>query len=320
MTGDKASYIGVDIGGTGIKWATIQSGRVIAQGHLPTAKAGGQDLINQVAELGLDVGRDAAAVGMTMPGTIDTAKRQTLVVPNVPGQWHQYPIAEDLEGKLDKPVTILNDARAFGYAELHWGAARGARNALFLTLGTGIGGAIARDGQLVIEEVDAFEVGHLAVAKDGPPCGCGAHGCLETVASATALVTECIGRIRAGDADNLQQLMPGGIETLSAQLIAQAAESGDETATKALEQAGRYVGMAAASCCLLMHVSTVVIGGGLSGAFSHLAPSIREALDARRSLLGEVPVLPSSLGPHAGAIGAALYASHNMHVQTTHHD
>ena len=199
-TGEECSYLGVDIGGTGIKWATIAAGRVLDRGEVPTARAGRLELVRQVAELAQDLGRDAAAVGMTMPGTIDTAKRQTLVVPNLPGEWQGYPIAEDLEGIVGKRVTILNDARAFGYAELHWGAAKGAGDALFLTLGTGIGGAFAKDGRLVVEPVDAFEVGHLAVAKDGPACGCGAHGCLETVASATAVVAECTRRVQAGEA------------------------------------------------------------------------------------------------------------------------
>ena len=210
-----------------------------------------------------------------------------------------------------KPLWVLNDARAFGYAELHSGAAVGRPDALFITLGTGVGGALARGGHLIVEAHDHTpEMGHVPVAHPGDQCGCGAHGCLETVASAPAIVAASARSVVARRSALLSEQCGGRVDDLTAAMVSRAADAGDSFARAAFERAGTAIGMAAAGCCLVTGVTTVVLGGGLAGAFHHLAPAVERVLDERSSLTGPVDVVPGRLGASAGSIGAALYAQH----------
>lgn len=305
------AFLGVDVGGSRIKWSLTSGGAVVEDGALPTARAGGDELVAQVARLVTDVGGGAAGVGLAMPGTVDTRRQETLVIPNVPGDWLRRPVGEQVRRLTGTPLWVLNDARAFGYAELHVGAGIGRRDTLFLTLGTGVGGALARDGRLVVEDHDHTpEMGHVPVERHGERCGCGATGCLETVASASAIVGHTARAVLTGQSLLLRELCGGQVDDLTAEMVSQAADVGDPFAVAAFERAGAVIGMAAAGCCLVTGVTTVVIGGGLAGAFHHLAPAVERVLRERENLTGPVDVLPGLLGSSAGSIGAALYAQH----------
>jgi len=305
------AFLGVDVGGTRIKWSLTTGGAVVEDGALPTARAGGDELVAQVARLVADVGGGAAGVGLAMPGTVDTSRQETLVIPNVPGDWLNRPVGEQVRRLTGTPLWVLNDARAFGYAELHAGAGIGRRDTLFLTLGTGVGGALARDGRLVVEDHDHTpEMGHVPVERHGERCGCGATGCLETVASASAIVGHTARAVLTGQSMLLRERCGGRVDDLTAEMVSQAADAGDPFARAAFERAGAVIGMAAAGCCLVTGVTTVVIGGGLAGAFHHLAPAVERVLRERENLTGPVSVLPGLLGSNAGSLGAALYAQH----------
>src|SRR6266496_1488599 len=115
------TYLGVDVGGTRIKWALTTDGGPGQRGDLATARAGGQALVAQIAELVNTVGAAVTAVGLAMPGLVDTLKRETLFIPNIPGTWSANPLGAQLEALTGKPLLLLNDARAFGHAELHAG-------------------------------------------------------------------------------------------------------------------------------------------------------------------------------------------------------
>jgi len=305
------SFLGVDVGGTRIKWSLTHAGAVAQAGDVATARTGGGALVEQVAELVSAVGAGTVGVGLAMPGTVDTARQETLVIPNVPGDWFRRPVGEQVRRLTGTPLWVLNDARAFGYAELHAGAGMGCTDALFITLGTGVGGALARSGELVVEDHDHTpELGHVPVARTGDRCGCGASGCLETVASASAIVTHTARAVLTGQSSTLSALCGGRVDALTAQLVSQAADAGDPFALAAFQRAGDAIGMAAAGCCLVTGVTTVVLGGGLAGAFHHLAPPVERVLAERASLTGPVRVVPGQLGPGAGSFGAALFAEH----------
>jgi glucokinase len=262
-----------------------------------------------VAGVGDGAGPTVAGVGLAMPGTVDTRRQETLVVPNVPGRWWRRPVGEEVRQRTGTPLWVLNDARAFGYAELLHGAGVGQGDTLFLTLGTGIGGALARDGRLVVEEHDHTpEMGHVPVVPRGERCGCGATGCLETVASASAIVGAVARAVLTGQSPLLREQCDGRVDTLTAAMVSAAADAGDPFALAAFERAGSAIGMAASGCCLMTGVTTVVLGGGLAAAFHHLAPAVQRVLAERTSLTGEVSVVPGRLGSRAGSLGAALYA------------
>lgn len=269
------------------------------------------------------VGDHAAGVGLALPGTVDTRRQESLVIPNVPGDWHRRPVGEQVRRHTGKPLWVLNDARAFGVAELYAGAAAGRTDALFLTLGTGVGGALARDGRVVVQEHDHTpEMGHVPVAHPGERCGCGATGCLETVASASAIVGATARAVLTGQSPLLREQCGGRVDALTAAMVSAAADAGDPFALAAFDRAGTAIGMAAAGCCLVTGVTTVVLGGGLAGAFHHLAPPVERVLAERTPLTGAVSVLPGLLGSRAGSLGAALYAGdrHAMGDPTDHLD
>ncbi|MET8080691.1 ROK family protein [Streptomyces sp. NPDC005303] len=310
MSSQDTAQLGIDVGGTHVKWALTTEGEVVRTGEEPTARQGGDALVDQLGGLVNRVGAQVDLVGLAMPGLVDTVRRETLFVPNLPGDWDRCPVAERVEKRVaGVRVRLLNDARAFGYGELRLGAGRGALDALFVTVGTGVGGALARDGDIVIRAVDRVpELGHLAVDPFGERCGCGAVGCLETVASASALVGRCARAVLTGQSAVLHRLSGGSLARLTARMCAEAADEGDPWALDAFARVGGYLGMAVANACVLLQTPVVVVGGGLSGAFHHIAPAAERVLAERVDIIGPVRLLKAELGSHAGAVGAALYA------------
>jgi glucokinase len=326
----RGTALGIDVGGTRIKWALLDSAEVVRRGDVPTPRAGGEELVDQISQLVHTIGADLA-VGLAMPGLVDTVRRETLFIPNIPGRWEHYPIAQQVEARANgTPVQLLNDARAFAYAEFHLGSGRGCTDAVFIVIGTGVGGALAQAGRIVIGEIDCIpEMGHVAVETHGERCGCGAIGCLETVASASAVVAQSVRAVLTGQSAVLTELCGGRVANLTAEIVAKAADADDPWAKAAFERAGTYIGMAAASTCVLLNTPNVILGGGLSGAFHHLVPALEHVIAERASITGPVRVLKAALGSHAGSIGAALFAQHRSanrsdvpgtHLHTTERD
>ena len=162
---------------------------------------------------------------------------------NIPGDWLGRPVAAPVAAALGVPVHLINDARAFGLAELRLGAGRGARSIVGLTLGTGVGGVIAVDGRVQLgHDGTAGEVGHQTIDPDGPPCGCGNHGCLEAFARADRIAAAC------------------GTATAEAAVVA--AHAGDPRALAGLADVGRYLGIGIANMITVISPDRVIIGGG----------------------------------------------------------
>lgn len=312
--------LGIDVGGTAIKWAVTDDDGLIEAGSLDTPRDDRDDILDTIADLMAGFHDRIAAAGVTFPGLIDTIRRSTVFVPNLPGDWNQAPVARILEDATDIPVALINDARAFAYGELNVGAARGETDALFLVLGTGVGGAVALNGRLLVGELDAIgEAGHMVVEPRGELCGCGGRGCLETVASATAIVSRTT-RARLMSLSPLLDTFADAVGgTLTAAHVAAAARQGDPWCQDVFERAGEGIGIAAASLAAVLRVRTVILGGGLSGAFDLLAPAASRVLEERRALYGELSLRPALLGSSAGAIGAALFAAHRL-TPTPHHN
>jgi glucokinase len=247
-----------------------------------------------------------------LPGHVDRRTGRVILLPNIPGDWTDFPLGGRLAQEVDRPVHALNDARAFGLAELRLGAARQRRNAVFATIGTGVGGAIAIGGQVLSSDEDAVgELGHVMVDPDGIPCGCGGRGCLETIASAPALVAAAARGVVLGHSPALAQATGGRIERLTPEILTAAAAAGDEFCARLVARAGRALGMALGNVCALMTIDTVVVGGGAHGAIDLLIPAIERELVWRASLVPGISVHRAALGGSAGAIGAAVYGQDN---------
>jgi glucokinase len=211
---------------------------------------------------------------------------------NVPGPWDGYPVAGPVGQALGVPVALINDARAFGLAELRLGAARGATSMVGLTLGTGVGGVIAVDGKVHQgHDGTAGEVGHQTIDPDGPSCNCGNHGCLEAFCRADRIAEAC--------------------GTATAEEAVERARGGDAAALEGLRRVGRYLGIGIGNMIVVISPDRVVIGGGIAPALDLLLPEIRAEIRRRvlTTAVEEVEIVPAELGTWAGAIGAAVHGA-----------
>ena len=216
-------------------------------------------------------------------------------------------------------MALLNDARAFAWAEHGSGAAQGIDNAVFITLGTGVGGAIALDGRILVGKLDSVgEMGHVPVDPRGELCACGGRGCLETVASATAIVAHLARTHAMAQSPTLRELTEDGALPLTAKLVAEAARAGDPWAQDAFDRAAEALGQAAGMIGLLLQLDAVVIGGGLARAADLYLPRVQAALNSRASLTGRIEARTARYGAEAGSIGAATFAAAGM--STPHPD
>jgi len=288
------------MGVTNLKWAVVEhdgpSWRILGQGQVPTLASEGPDaVIGRIAETGraaLERWGTIASLGIGVPGLYDPVAGTTRFLVNMPGDWMGRPVAEPVRAVLDVPVSLINDARAFGLAELRLGAGRGADSMVGLTLGTGVGGVIAIDGHVVLgHDGTAGEVGHHTIDPDGPPCNCGNNGCLEAFARADRIAAAC------------------GTDT--AEAAVEAAQGGDTRALDGLASVGRYLGIGIANMITVISPDRVVIGGGIAASGELLLGPIRAEVRRRvqTTSLSEVEIVTAELGTWAGAVGAAVHGA-----------
>ena len=297
-------HLGLDLGATNLKWAVVEhepgsteaEWRTLDHGQVPTRAGGGPDAI--VPQLG-DVGREAmerwsgvVSAGVGVPGLYDPARGVTRFLVNLAGPWDGYPVAGPVSAALGVPVALINDARAFGLAELRLGAGRGASSMVGLTLGTGVGGVIAVDGRVHQgHDGTAGEIGHQTIDPAGPSCNCGNHGCLEAFCRADRLAEAC--------------------HAPSAEAAVERARNGDALAQDGLRRVGRYLGIGIANMIVVLSPDRVVIGGGIAAAGDLLFASAREEIRRRvqTTAIDEVELVTAELGTWAGAIGAAVHGA-----------
>ncbi len=293
-------HLGIDLGVTNLKWAVAATigteWHAQDRGQVATLAAEGPEAviarIVDTARAALDRWPAIASVGIGVPGLYDPSGGSTRFLVNMPGDWAGRPVGPLVAAALGRPVALINDARAFGLAELRLGAGRGASAMVGLTLGTGVGGVIAIDGRVVLgHDGTAGEVGHQTIDPDGPPCGCGNSGCLEAFARADRIATAC------------------GTETAEGAVVA--ARAGDARALAGLAEVGRYLGIGIANMIVVVSPDRVVIGGGVAAAGGLLLDPIRAELRERvhTTSLAEVEVVTAELGVWAGAIGAAIHGA-----------
>jgi glucokinase len=302
--GDAIRHLGLDLGGTNLKWAVVAHAdgvwTSVANGQTPTrivdddaeVPAACVAQLAEVAAVAIDEWGPVLSVGIGVPGLYDPADGSTRFLVNVPGPWDGQPVAAPVSAAVGVPVHLINDARAFGLAELRLGAGRGASSMVGLTLGTGIGGVIAIDGRVHQgHDGTAGELGHQTIDPDGPWCGCGNRGCLEAFARADQIAAAC--------------------GTVTAEEAVRAATAGDPRALRGLADIGRYLGIGIANMITVISPDRVVLGGGVAAAGDLLFEPIRAEL-ARRVMttsLAQVQVLPAELGTWAGSIGAAVHGA-----------
>jgi glucokinase len=302
-------WLGVDIGGTNLKWALLDGREVVDSGSTPTAREGERAVAAQVA--GLISARSAgiAGAGVTVPGHVDARTGRTGIVPNLPGQWRGFPLGSILARTTGRGVALLNDARAFALAELRLGAAADLTDVVFVAVGTGVGGAVAFDGALLGGPAGrAGEVGHVSVAPDGPRCGCGGRGCLDAIAGGAALVAAARAAGAAGAAPLVARRIGGDPDGLTPAVVFAAAADGDRGAAAVVARASAALAGGVASVCALLGIPNVVLGGGLARHYPGLVEVVARQLKTVTPLIGPALVRLAHYTDHSAAIGAALGA------------
>ena len=305
--GRRLEAIGIDVGGTFLKAARVGGGgELLAHLEEPVQKASADDLLSQMQEAvrGLEDGSTAHAVGVGLPGIVDSTSGKLYNAPNVP-VLNGLDIGRELGQRTGRPCFAENDANAAALAEAWMGAGRGAERMLFVTLGTGVGGALVFEGRIWGGRSGyAGEIGHLQADPGGPPCGCGSWGCVETIAGGPGWER----RARAALPTRASSLR--GAPLLDPATIVAAALQGDALALELVDGAAAAVGMGVACALNLLNLDRVVIGGGVARAGEFLLGRIVE--QARRRtfphVFADAQFRPAELGSDAGVVGAARVA------------
>jgi glucokinase len=222
------------------------------------------------------------------------------------------PLKKTIEEQVGLPTFLLNDVRSMTLGEWTFGAGRGADTIACFAIGTGIGGGLVIKGQLHLNiGGKAGELGHQVIDMNGPACGCGNRGCLETFASGAAITAMGLKAVTQGLTTRIGELVDFDLNRITPAVIYQAAQEGDAIAIDIYEQAAFYIGIAVGNVIVMVGPQRVVIGGGVAQAGDWLLEPIRRTVRERNSKItdvSQVEIVPAELGPNAGLIGAALWA------------
>ena len=291
----------VDVGGTRVKAALVARPMdVIAELTAPTPYDIGKDFGAAIGELVSDLVSTAVAqdrparlagCGVVVPGLVDEEAGVGRLSVNL--RWRDLPIRDVVVARTGLPTAVGHDVRAGLLAETRLGAARGARNAVFIAIGTGIAGALMLDGAVVSADGWAGELGHVVVDRDGPLCPCGQRGCLETISSAAA-----VERTYAAEVGT----------PLSAEQIAFRVAAGEAAAGRVWARAIDSLASAVVTTVTLTGVELVLLGGGLSQSANTLLTPLREEVRDRLTWQREPRIERAALGDRAGTLGAACMA------------
>jgi len=311
--------LGIDLGGTKILTAVANTqGDMLSRDHSITpAKEGQEAVVKSILESvgrALDQARisapDLTAVGVGAPGLSNPETGILFTSPNLPG-WKDVPLRDIIEKELGKKAFLINDANAAAVGELYFGAGRGARNFIYITVSTGIGGGIIIDGKIYTGSIGtAGELGHMVISDEGPLCNCGNRGCWEVLASGTALAREARIKTKDGVTSSILQLAGGDLEKINAEVIHEAAQAGDSLANELIARTAYYLGVGLANLINIFNPEVIIIGGGLSNIGDMLLkPAFEEAgRRAFKPAYQAVRFARAELGRNSGVLGAAAFA------------
>jgi len=325
MTEMTQYYIGIDLGGTKIGGALYHAHqkKIILQKVIPTNAAEGPDaVLDRIAGFANDLCKErgvskpeVGGIGLGLPATIDFEAGAPELMPNLPGDWSGKPVVSILQKLSGKPVVLINDAHAFTLAEATLGAGVGSQTVVCFTIGTGIGGGIAIDGS-VHQGLDGRSgiFGHHTVNPNGPLCGCGNYGCMEALASGPAITSRAIKAVLQGLNTKISTIAHNDIRNITPKIIQQAAEENDPIAKNILKTSGTYLGIGIANAITILSPNCVVIGGGVSHLGDWIMRPIADEVKKRcfTAPIHKIRIHLAQLGPNAGMIGAAIWASQKL--------
>ena len=313
----KTHFVGVDIGGTKVAAGLVDAdGKILSHERVPmVSNSSPQDGLNAVlsaiAKVIPNGTADVVGIGICAPGPLDPRTGIILNPPNVPC-WRNFPLAESVQKLHSVPVKVDNDANAAALAEARWGAARGYKHVFCATIGTGIGTGIVFDGKIYHGRTgSAGEGGHVSIDYHGPTCRCGKPGCIEILASGTAIAQRARDQIAAGHKSRMLDLAGGNPSGITGEVIVKAYVEGDILANAILNDAVEMLAVWLSNMIDVLDPDVIVIGGGAAALYQPFFDQIRErvaklTVNPRSS---EVPIVSARYGADSGiAGGAALCA------------
>jgi glucokinase len=304
-------FIAVDLGGTQIRAARYSAGgemeaRIAAE---TLASQGFEAVFGRVKAAVRAVwpsSGEVAAVGLGVPGPINFREGVLRFAPNLPG-WNNIPLREMLRAELGVPAYVANDADVAALAEHRFGAGQGVEDMVYLTISTGIGGGMIFKNRLFTGGCGlGGEVGHMAIDPHGPTCSCGNIGCLEVLASGTAIARRVRERLAAGETSILTEWAGGDLSRITAKDVNHAGQQGDALAVAVFEEAGIYLGSALVSLMYMLNPALFVLGGSVTRAGDMLLNPLRQTVEARapRAYREQTRILKAELADDVGLWGA----------------
>ena len=310
----KRFAVGADLGGTNLRIAAVdEKGKVFEKISLATrARQGRETVVRELCRAIRQLtqkqggGKSFAGIGIGIPGIIYLKTGTVRQSPHLPG-WENYPVRDEIESLLGVRVFLENDANVAALGEKWLGLGRDINSLCMLTLGTGVGGGVVLDGKIWHGVLGmAGELGHMVVAENGIACPCGGYGCLETEASASAIVRKGEELLAAEGSPALAEAR-SKVSKLTAKMIYETARAGDASSKAIFESVGRYLGIGIAGLTNALNLPLYVIGGGASASWDLFAPAMfTEA--RRRSFVfreGSTRIEKAILKEDAGLCGAA---------------
>ena len=318
MTAHGSFALGVDIGGTKVAAGLVNpQGKILFHTRVSmpahdTAAAGFaavQSAIESVFAAHPDSQSSLTGIGICAPGPLDPQTGVVLNPPNVPC-WRNFPLAAEVQRVFGLAARVDNDGNAAALAEAIWGAGVGYRNVFYATLGTGIGTGIVFDRRIYHGRTgSAAEGGHVTIDYHGPVCGCGKRGCIEALASGTAIARRARERLVESreSSSKILALAGGDVNAVDAEIVAEALQQGDPLAAQVLQETADFLAIWAGNIIDLLEPDVFIFGGGLSHLMSGFFPRIREHLPhwCVNQRFAEIPLVLAHYGSDAGIAGAA---------------
>jgi glucokinase len=312
--------IGLDLGGTKTAGLVLHEGNIEDRYRLETDASSQESVLRGLVEVfsklrdsAVSKGTNIEAVGLGIAGFIDFERGVVTDAPNHP--LCDAPVRDILKKQSGLPVFVDNDANVAALAEARMGAGKGSRYLVHLTLGTGIGGGVIIDGQVYRGALGAAaELGHMIICENGPPCNCGARGCLEAMSSGVAIYRRVEEMAITGRASPMVEEFMADPGAFAADDVCRYADGGDDTAREILEEAGWHLGIGIASLVNIFNPDVVTLSGGLLGCFHHMEEAMHRSCNETAIAISRshVRILTGTLGDDGGMLGAALLARESI--------
>lgn len=312
--------LAVDLGGSKIVTALVSpGGEILFREYMPTlAEEGAPAVIRRIVSSATNLVNNAqinassvSGMAVAAAGAIDPDKGVVTDSPNLPG-WHNIPLKDEIEKAMGVRTFVINDATAAALGEHRFGAGRGVRDLIYLTVSTGIGGGIIIDDRLYSgASGSAGELGHMTIDVNGPRCACGNIGCLEVLASGKAVAREAQRLIGQGTKTIIREIAEGHVQYVTAQTVATAANRGDPVALSIISRAATYLGIGLVNMVNIFNPEMIIVGGGMGKMGELLLQPARQVVAERafQYPASIVRIVSSELGDNSGVFGAVAFVT-----------